>query len=116
MRIALGLVFATGAAFAFSFSIDLLFGVWVGVYDSSAYLPVVTWSVLATVVVAGAYKVAGASRWLALPFGAFGCLALFGALIGPHPHNYGVAALLFVQGFIVWRVSTGGGGGFAKKA
>jgi hypothetical protein len=106
MRTGIGIFLAAGAAFAFSFAIDLLLGALMGVYPSTAFLPVVTWSVIATVALAVAYKVAAGSRWLAVPFAAFGALALFGALVGPHPHSYGVAALLLAQAFIIWRLGT----------
>ena len=42
--------------------------------------------------------------WLALPFAAFGTLALLGAIVGTHRHSYGVAALLFIQAVVHWRV------------
>lgn len=106
MRTGLGILLAAGAAYAFSFSIDLLLGALSGVYPSTAYLPVVTWSVIATVALAVSYKVAVGRRWLAVPFAAFGAFALVGALVGPHPHSYGVAALLLTQAFIIWRIGT----------
>ena len=106
MRISIGILLAVGAAYAFSFAIDLLLGALMGVYPSTAFLPVVTWAVIATVALALSYKVSAGSRWLAIPFAAFGTLALFGALVGQHPHNYGVAALLLAQAFIIWRLAT----------
>ena len=49
MRLAVSLVLATAAAYAFSFAADLLLGGLIGVYPSTAFLPVVTWSVLSTI-------------------------------------------------------------------
>jgi hypothetical protein len=105
MRTGIGILLAAGAAYAFSFAIDLLLGGLAGVYPSTGYLPVVTWSFIATVVLVVAYKIAAGSRWLALPFVAFGALALLGAVVGSHPHSYGVAALLLIQAFIIWRLA-----------
>lgn len=58
MRTGIGILLVAGAAYAFSFAIDLLLGALTGVYPSTAYLPVVTWSVIATVALAVSYKVA----------------------------------------------------------
>jgi hypothetical protein len=104
MRTGIGIILAAAAAYAFSFAIDLLLGGLVGVYPSTAFLPVVTWSLIATVALVVAYKSAAGSRWLALPFVALGAVALLGAVVGSHPHSYGVAALLLLQAFIIWRL------------
>ena len=44
MRYALSLILATGAAYAFSFAVDLLLGGLFGVYPNTAFVPVVTWA------------------------------------------------------------------------
>lgn len=100
----MAIALAAIAAYAFSFAIDLLLGGLAGVYPATAYLPVVTWSLIATVALVIAVKTARRSSWLALPFCAFGAVALLGAFVGTHPHNFGVAALLFIQAVIVWRM------------
>ena len=104
MRTGVAILLSAVAAYAFSFAMDLLLGGLVGVYPATAYLPVVTWSLIATVTLLVATKVTSRRNWLALPFAAFGVLALFGARVGTHPHSYGVAALLFIQAVIIWRV------------
>jgi hypothetical protein len=105
MRTGIGILLAAGAAYAFSFAVDLLLGGLAGVYPATAYVAVVTWSFMATVAPFVAYKSAAGSRWLALPFAVFGALALLGAVLGAHPHSYGVAGLLLIQALIVWRLA-----------
>jgi uncharacterized membrane protein YcaP (DUF421 family) len=67
-------------------------------------LPVVTWSLIATVLLIIAARISPRRTWLALPFAAFGALAVLGAVVGTHPHAYAVALLLFIQAVILWRV------------
>lgn len=105
MRVVLGVVIAAGAAFAFSFAADLLFGAFAGVYPSTAYLPVTTWSLIAVAALVVAYRLASGNRWLSIPFVGFGGLALLGAVIGSHPHNYVVAALLLGESVVIWRMA-----------
>lgn len=107
MRSIIATILSAVAAYAFSFAIDLLLGGLVGVYPNTAYLPVVTWSAIGTVALVLATRATSRSLLLAAPFAVFGALALFGAVIGTHPHSYGVAALLFIQAGIVWRLFAG---------
>jgi hypothetical protein len=97
-------ILAAVAAYAFSFALDLLLGGLMGVYPSTAFLPVVTWSVVATVLLILAARTTHRRAWLAFPFVAFGLLALLGGLVGNHPHSYGVAAVMVIQALILWRV------------
>ena len=86
-RTILGVALSAGAAYAFSFAVDLLFGAFAGIYPATAYLPVVTWSVIAVLLLAVSIPCALQRAWLALPFAIFGVLALFGAIVGTHPHS-----------------------------
>jgi hypothetical protein len=104
MRTALAILLSVIAAFAFSFAIDLLLGALFGVYPDTAFLPVVTRSVISVLAVIGAVKVASLRGWLAVPFVAFSALALFGAVVGTHPHSFGVGAILLIQAAIVWFI------------
>jgi hypothetical protein len=104
MRLSVSLLLAAGAAYAFSFAVDLLIGGLIGVYPSSAFLPVITWSVISAVLMLVARTVVGFRlRWLAFPYVLFGSLATLAALTGTHLYNFGVAGLLFVHAFLVWK-------------
>ncbi len=104
MRLCISLVIAAGAAYAFSFAIDLLIAGLIGVYPNTAFLPVVTWSVISgTLLLAARAVVADRLRWLSLPYAAFGILATLGALVGTHLYSLGVAGLLFVHAALVWK-------------
>jgi hypothetical protein len=103
VRLTVSLLLAAGAAYAFSFAVDLLIGGLIGVYPHTAFLPVVTWSVISGVLLLAACPVvADRLRWLALPYVLFGTLATLGALVG-HLYNFGVAGLLFVHAFLIWK-------------
>jgi hypothetical protein len=82
---------AFSAAYALSFSLDLLLGAALGVYRSAAYLPVITWSLMSAVANWAANKITPRRRWVVRPFAIAGVIALFGAIAGSHPHSYGVA-------------------------
>lgn len=105
MRVFLSLILATTAAFAFSFACDLLVGALVGVYPNTAYIPVVTWSVISFVALLAARAVASESRWLPLPYIFFGVLAGWGGLIG-HRYDLVVAGVMFLHAYFVWRASS----------
>lgn len=104
MRLAVGLLLAAVAAYSLSFAFDLVLGAALGIYDSAAYIPAVTWTMIGLNAILFA-RWAKMSRWLAAPFVAFGVLALIGAVLGTHPHNLGVAALLFAGSLVVWKLS-----------
>lgn len=104
MRLFISLAIAAGAAYAFSFAIDLLIGGLIGFYPNTVFLPVVTWSVISGVLLLAARAVvAGRLRWLSLPYVLFGTLAAFGALAGTHLYSLGVAGLLFVHALLIWK-------------
>ena len=102
LRAFLSFLFATVAAYAFSFAIDILVGVWVGVYSTAGYLPVVTWSVISGVAIFLSSKITPNWRWLALPYVGFGLLAGFGGLVG-HRYDFIVAGAMLLHAFLVWR-------------
>ena len=102
LRAFLSLLLATVAAYAFSFAIDIVVGVWVGVYSTTAYLPVVTWSVISGIAIFLSSKITRNGRWLALPYVGFGLLAGFGGLVG-HRRDLIVAGAMLLHAFLVWR-------------
>lgn len=105
MRTVFALFLSVVAAYAFSFAIDLLLGGIFGIYPNTVYPPVVTWSVISAAAFIGAVKVVSLRGWLGIPFAVFGTLALFGALVGTHPHNFGIAVVVLLQATIIWFVS-----------
>jgi hypothetical protein len=70
-------VLAGVSAYAFSFALDLFFGALLGVYPSTAFLPVVTWSIIAAIAGVIALRLAPTGRFLVVP-----CLRYFGAKFG----------------------------------
>ena len=106
MRLTVSLVLATGAAYAFSFAVDLLFGGLFGLYPNTAFLPVVTWSVLSTLVLLAAIAISRRNRWIALPYVAFGFLGALGGAVGSHPHNFAVSGLMFLQAYLLWKTAS----------
>ena len=105
LRTVLALLLSAVAAYTFSFAIDLLLGGVFGIYPKTAFLPTFTWSVISGVAFIGALKVASMRGWLPIPFVVFGTLALFGALVGTHPHSFGVAAAMLILSVLIWRFS-----------
>jgi hypothetical protein len=99
-----GFLFALGAAYSFSFAFDLLFGGLCAVYPSTAYLASITWFFVTVVLFFTAYRFCRNRQCLALPFFGFGVLALCGAIIGIHPHNYAVAFLLTIHGILIHQL------------
>ena len=102
MRVLIGLLLAGVAAYAFSFAVDLLLGGLLGVYPTTAFLPVVTWSLLSVVTSLGALRAAPSHRLLVLPYVAFALLAILGGIIG-HRYSLGVAAAMVLQAAGVWK-------------
>lgn len=103
MRPAVSLVFATLAAYACSFALDLLLGGLTGAYPSTAYLPVVTWSLISSAALIVALMIARSRRWLALPYLIFGLMAFLGGIVGTSRRNLIVAGLMFFQAFVFWK-------------
>lgn len=102
MRVCSGLLLATLAAYAFSFAVDLLFGGLLGIYPSTAFLPVVTWSVISIVASLGALLIMPTARLLVLPYIVFAALATVGGIIG-HRDSLAVAASMLLQAAGVWK-------------
>jgi hypothetical protein len=101
-RFVLSLILATIAAYAFSFAVDLLIGGLIGIYPTTAFLPVVTWSFVSGISILAASALIRFNRWLVLPYLLFGALAVLGGCVGLHPHNFAVAAAMFLHAFFVW--------------
>jgi len=90
-----------------SFSIDLLVGGLLGVYPSTAFLPVVTWSAIAIVTGYVALRLAPQGRFLIIPFVLITLLALFGGIVG-HRYNLIVAAVMLAESAGVWLATARG--------
>lgn len=101
-RMIVGFFLSAVSAYSFSFSIDLILGGLFAIYPETAFLPTVTWSLIATIALVFALKVSLSRIWLSIPFLLFGALALFGAFVGTHPHSYGVAAGMFIFAALIW--------------
>ena|SRR5437870_2318424 len=101
MKNIVAFVIAAASAYSFSFAIDLLLGGLLGVYPSTAFLPVVTWSVIATITALIALRLAPTARFLVIPFVALALLALIGGAVG-HRHSLFVGLILLGQAIGVW--------------
>lgn len=103
IRTALAILLSTVAAYTFSFVIDLLIGGFFGVYPNTSFVSAFyPWSVISIATFIGALKITSLRGYLSIPFVVFGTLALLGALVGTHPHSFGVAAVMFVIAVFVW--------------
>ncbi len=100
MKNVIAFIVAGASGYAFSFAFDLLLGGLLGVYPSTAFLPVVTWSVIATITGLIALRLAPAGRFLVIPSLLFGLLALIGGVVG-HRYSLLVAFIMFVQAIAV---------------
>lgn len=102
-RKVLAFVLAAVSAYSFSVAIDILLGGLLGVYPSADffYLPVGTWTVIATITVVVAVYLAPQGRFLAIPFALVALLALFGGIVG-HRYNFIVAAVMLAASVGVW--------------
>ena len=101
MKNILAFVIAGASAYSFSFAIDLLVAGLLGVYPSTAFLPVVTWSIIAAVTGIVALRLAPTGRFLVVPFFALTALALFGGVVG-HRYSLIVGILLLAEAVGVW--------------
>jgi hypothetical protein len=101
IRTVAALVVAAGAAYTFSFAIDLLFGGLWGVYPSTVYPAVVTWSAMSCAAIWAACRISPTSRWLWTPYFALGLISAFGGFVSHHPLDFAVAVMLFVHAFLV---------------
>ncbi len=89
------------SAYSFSFAADLLVGGLLGVYPSTVFLPVVTWSIIAAIMGFIALLLAPTGRFLMIPFIAFALLALIGGIVG-HAYSLFVALVMIGQAIGVW--------------
>jgi hypothetical protein len=89
------------SAYSFSFAADLLVGGLLGVYPSTVFLPVITWSTIASIMGLIAWRLAPTGRFLTIPFIAFVLLALIGGIIG-HTYSLFVALVMVGQAIGVW--------------
>jgi hypothetical protein len=101
MKNIVAFVIAGASAYSFSFAVDLLLGGLLGVYPSTAFLPVVTWSVIATITGLIAFRLAPTGRFLVIPFVALALLALIGGTVG-HRHSLFVGLVMLGQAIGVW--------------
>jgi len=101
LRTVTSVVLAGIAAYAFSFACDLLIGAWFGVYPRTAYVPVITWSIISILLLFMARTIATDVRWLALPYALLGLLAALGGLIGQR-HSLLVSGAVLLHGFGIW--------------
>jgi hypothetical protein len=84
MKNLLAFVLAAASAYSLSFALDLLLGGLLGFYPATAFLPVVTWSVIAAVSGAVALRLSPTGRFLVIPCLVFAGMALFGGIVGRH--------------------------------
>lgn len=106
MRLLISFVLAICAAYSFSAAVDFLIGGFVGVYSDAVALPVASWSAISFILLMAARALIGRRlRWLSLPYAAIGVVAFLGAAVGPHRYSFGVAGLLFLQSYLIVRVS-----------
>jgi hypothetical protein len=101
MKSVVAFVFAAASAYSFSFAIDLLLGGLLGVYPSTAFLPVVTWSIIATITGVIALRLAPTGRFLVIPFVGLALLALLGGVVG-HSYSLIVGVVMLAQAVGVW--------------
>jgi hypothetical protein len=96
-------IIAGGSAYSFRFAIDLL-GELIGVYPSTAFLPVVTWSVIAVITGFVALRLAPASRFLVIPFGVMAMFTFLGGIVGQR-YSLIVGVVMLAQALGVWLAS-----------
>jgi hypothetical protein len=101
MKNLVAFVVAGASAYSFSFASDLLLGGLLGVYPSPAFLPVVTWSVIATITGILALRLAPTGRFLVIPFVVLALLALIGGVVGQR-YSLIVGVVMLAQAVGVW--------------
>ncbi len=106
MKNVVAFIVAGVSACSSSFAIDLLLGGLLGIYPSTAFLPVVTWSVIAAISGFVALRLAPASRFLVIPFVGLALLAL-GGVVG-HRYSLLVGAVMLAQAVGVWLATARG--------
>jgi hypothetical protein len=93
-------ILAAASAYSLSFAVDLLLGEFLGTYQSTAFLPVVTWSIIAATTGLIALRIA-TRRFLAIPSVVFGLLALMSG-ITRRRYSLLVGLVMFGQAIVVW--------------
>jgi hypothetical protein len=101
MKNVVAFIVAGVSAYSFSFAIDLLLGGLLGVYPSTAFLPVVTWSVIAATTGVVALWLVPTGRFLVIPFAAFAVLALLGGVVGQR-YSLLVGTVMLLEAIGVW--------------
>ena len=101
MKNVVAFVIAGASAYSFSFAVDLLLGGLLWVYPSTAFLPVVTWSIIATITGVIALRLAPTGQFLAIPFVALALLALIGGVVGRR-YSLVVGVVMLAQAVGVW--------------
>jgi hypothetical protein len=104
-RLFTSLCLATVSAYTFSFALDLLFGGLFHVYSTTAFLPVVSWSLLSFGALLVAFLLVGCNRWLAIPHAGLGSLATLSGMVGARHYSLLVGGILLVQAFLIWSSS-----------
>lgn len=105
MKNVVALIIASVSAYSFSFAIDLLLGGLLGIYPSTAFLPVVTWSIIATITGFVALRLAPMGRFLVIPFVGLALLAFLGGVVG-HRHSLIVGGMMLAQAIGVWMATS----------
>ena len=107
MKNVIAFVIAAVSAYSFSFALDLLLGRLLGVYPSTAFLPVVTWSVIAAITGVVALRLAPTGRFLMIPFVGLALLAFLGGVVGQR-YSLLVGAVMLAQAIGVWLTTARG--------
>lgn len=99
-----GVLLSAAAAYSFSFAIDLLLGGVLREYPATAFVPVVTWLLIATVASVAALRLAPSTRWLVIPPLVFSSLAFLGGIVG-HRYSLLVGLTTLLQALVFWRAT-----------
>jgi hypothetical protein len=106
MRLTFSLILAAGAAYAFSFAVDILSGIVTGAYPKSSVLSVITWSLVSVVGLFTAMAVSRCDRRVAWPYFAFALIAAVGGVVGSR-RDFAVAGLLALNGIAIYTTPSG---------
>jgi hypothetical protein len=92
----LAFLLACLSAFSMSCAADFLFGRIFGVFQNTFLIPFLMWAIIAPVSMLGALKLSD-NKWLiVLPMFFPFSIALFGSIVGSHPHSYLVTGILLL--------------------
>lgn len=101
-RFVLSFLLSVGAAYAFSFAVDILVAVLVRAYPATASVAVCTWSAIAIVLSFVSLLLARYNRWASMPYAIFGLLAIIGGVVAANRRDFVIAGAMFFQAFAVW--------------